>query len=474
MPVRFDRRHITIAVVLIAVAAVGVAAYLQNTLTSVARNLPLTLIEQERDAEQVVREISNLAWAIELRRLDPGADSRDRVAMQISRARDRADALRANYNLDNMIGAASMHAVANPALQDITLWFEQGVPGQAPDSAAVQHLMLQRARDAEVRLSALLEESRATTRDMLRTQERRLDRFADGVGMLTAFTAALLLVMVLLLFRQRRVLELKERAELGALAAKRAAEEANRAKSEFLANMSHELRTPLNAIIGFSSIIKNEMLGPVTVPRYREYAEDIHASGEHLLAIIGDILDLSKVEAGKFELVEEDFDADEIMLVAGRLARERIEEQDTRLEILLPEQPIRLHADRRALLQVLINLTSNAIKFTPQGTVVLSTELTEGGGFAYVVRDTGIGMTPAQVKIALQPFGQIQNALTRSQSGTGLGLPLSDRLVRLHEGWLGIQSVSGEGTRISVHLPPARVITVQPPSASSAPGSSAK
>src|SRR5690606_23695331 len=342
MPVRFDRRHITIAVVLIAVAAVGVAAYLQNTLTSVARNLPLTLIEQERDAEQVVREISNLAWAIELRRLDPGEDSRDRVAMQISRARDRADALRANYNLDNMIGAASMHAVANPALQDITLWFEQGVPGQAPDSPAVQHLMLQRARDAEVRLSALLEESRATTRDMLRTQERRLDRFADGVGMLTAFTAALLLVMVLLLFRQRRVLELKERAELGALAAKRAAEEANRAKSEFLANMSHELRTPLNAIIGFSSIIKNEMLGPVTVPRYREYAEDIHASGEHLLAIIGDILDLSKVEAGKFELVEEDFDADEIMLVAGRLARERIEEQDTRLEILLPEQPIRL------------------------------------------------------------------------------------------------------------------------------------
>lgn len=475
MLLQFGRRQIIIAVVLIAAAAIGIAAYLQNTLTSVARNLPLTLIEQERDAEQMIREFSSLAWAMELWRLDSGSANRDRVAVQLKRARDGADSLRANYNFDNMVGAAGMHAVANPALQDIALWFEQGVPGQAADSPAVQHLMLRRARDAEARLSTLLEESRTAARDTLRTQERRLDRFADGVGLLTAFTAALLLVMVLLLFRQQKVLELKERAELGALAAKRAAEEANRAKSEFLANMSHELRTPLNAIIGFSSIIKNEMLGPVNISRYREYADDIHASGEHLLAIIGDILDLSKVEAGKFELVEEDFDADEIMSVAGRLARERIEHQETRLEVLLPEQPVRLHADRRALLQVLINLTSNAVKFTPEGNVVLSAELTQGGGFAFVVADTGIGMTPAQVKIAMQPFGQIQNALTRTQSGTGLGLPLSDRLVRLHEGWLSIRSAPGEGTRISVHLPPSRVIgTVQPPSSASAAGNSAK
>lgn len=475
MPLELGRRQITLAIVLIVAGAIGIAVYLQNTLTSVARNLPLTLIDQERDAETLIREIANLAWAIELWRRETHFSNQKRVEVQLNVARLQADTLRANYNLDNMIGAAGMHAVANPALQDIARWFELGVPGQAPGSPAVLSLMLGRARDAENRLIALLRESRATARDMLQTQERRLDRFADGVGVLTAFAAALLIGLVLLLFRQRRVLELKERAELGALAAKRTAEEANRAKSEFLANMSHELRTPLNAIIGFSSIIKNEMLGAVNVPRYREYAGDIHASGQHLLAIIGDILDLSKVEAGKFELADEDFDADEIMSVAGRLVREKIERIDTALEVLLPADPIRLHADRRALLQVLINLLSNAVKFTTEGKVVLSAQLTESGGFVYVITDTGIGMTPAQIKIALQPFGQIQNALTRSQSGTGLGLPLSDRLVRLHDGWLGIQSVPGEGTRVSVHLPPYRVLnSAQPPSAASAAGNSPK
>ena len=154
---------------------------------------------------------------------------------------------------------------------------------------------------------------------------------------------------------------------------------------------------------------------------------------------------------------------------------EKIERMETTLEIRLPEDPVRLHADRRALLQVLINLLSNAVKFTAEGKVTLSIQMTEGGGFAYVVTDTGIGMTPAQVKIALQPFGQIQNALTRTQSGTGLGLPLSDRLVRLHDGWLGIRSQPGEGTRVSVHLPPYRVRTGgQPPNVAKAAGSSEK
>jgi signal transduction histidine kinase len=120
---------------------------------------------------------------------------------------------------------------------------------------------------------------------------------------------------------------------------------------------------------------------------------------------------------------------------------------------------VQLSADRRALLQVLINLLANALKFTEQGRIVLSGALTDGGGFVYTVADTGIGMTPAQIKIALQPFGQIQNALTRAQSGTGLGLPLSDRMVRMHGGWLEIRSTPGQGTSVSVHLPPSRVIS---------------
>jgi signal transduction histidine kinase len=452
------RRQITFIIILVVLGALGVALYVQNALTSVARDLPVTLLDQERDAETMIREVANLAWAIEAWQHEPQGDGRARVVAHMISSRARAEALRANYNLDNMVGAAGMHAVASPALQDLTRWLDEGVPGQPPGSPAVLALMQARARDAEFRLIALLGQSRSTARDMLLNQERRLDRFADGVGVLTAFIAMLVIGLVLLLFRERRVVDLKEQAELTALAAKRSAEEANRAKSEFLANMSHELRTPLNAIIGFSSIIRNEMLGKVSVPRYREYAGDIHASGEHLLAIINDILDLSKVEAGKYELAEQDFDADEIMTAALRLVREKVERSDVDLRVIPPEGLVQLSADRRALLQVLINLLANALKFTEQGRIVLSGAMTDGGGFVYTVADTGIGMTPAQIKIALQPFGQIQNALTRAQPGTGLGLPLSDRMVRMHGGWLEIRSTPGQGTSVSVHLPPSRVI----------------
>jgi signal transduction histidine kinase len=453
------RRQITFIIVLVVLGALGVALYVQNALTSVARDLPVTLLDQERDAETMIREIANLAWAIEAWQHEPDGDGRARVVAHMISARARAETLRANYNLDNMVGAAGMHAVASPALQDLARWLDEGVPGQPAGSPAVLALMQARARDAEFRLIALLGQSRNTAREMLSNQERRLDRFADGVGLLTAFIAVLVIGLVLLLFRERRVVDLKEQAELSALAAKRSAEEANRAKSEFLANMSHELRTPLNAIIGFSSIIRSEMLGKVSIPRYREYAGDIHASGEHLLAIINDILDLSKVEAGKYELAEQDFDADEIMTAALRLVREKVERSDIELRIIPPSGLVQLSADRRALLQVLINLLANALKFTEAGRIVLSGELSDGGGFVYSVADTGIGMTPAQIKIALQPFGQIQNALTRAQSGTGLGLPLSDRMVRLHGGWLEIQSTPGQGTRVNVHLPPNRVIS---------------
>jgi len=446
-----------VVIILVVAGVLGIAFYVQNTLTTVARDLPVTLLEQERDAETMIREIGNLAWAIEAWRRELDTPARNRVAVYLMAARSRADLLRANYNLDNMVGAAGMYAVASPALQDIGRWFEDGVPGQQAGSPAVIMLMQARARDAENRLITLLEQSRGMAREMLVAQERRLDRFADAVGVLTGFAVVLVIGLVLLLFRERRMVELKEQAELAALSAKRAAEEANRAKSEFLANMSHELRTPLNAIIGFSSIIRNEMLGEVNVPRYREYAGDIHASGEHLLAIINDILDLSKVEAGKFELAEEDFDADEIMTAAARLVRDKVERTRVELKVEPPQGLVQINGDRRALLQVLINLLANAAKFTEQGRIVLAGEMTEGGGFAYTVTDTGIGMTAAQIKIALQPFGQIQNSLTRAQSGTGLGLPLSDRMVRLHGGWLEIQSAPGSGTRVSVHLPPDRV-----------------
>ncbi|MBP7064548.1 ATP-binding protein [Ferrovibrio sp.] len=454
----FGRRQISIAIVAVVALAMVIGVYIQQSLSSIARDLPVTLLDQERDAEVLIREMANLAWAIEFWRSEPGETNRERVRQRLGVATQRAEYLRTNYNLDNLVGAAGMYAVARPALQDLERWFEDGAMGHAAGSASAMWLMQSRARDAEVRLIALLGEGRDSARALLRAQEARLDRFSLGVAVLTAFAAMLVLGLVLLLFRQRHILELKEDAETTLVAAKRTAEEANRAKSDFLANMSHELRTPLNAIIGFSTMIKDEMLGPVGQPRYRDYAGDIHASGEHLLSIISDILDLSKVEAGKLELADDEFEADEVMRAAIRLVREKAEANRLSLILRPLDQRVRLYADRRAILQIVINLLSNAVKFTERGSVELSGGLTPEGGFILRVRDTGIGMTPAQLAKVLEPFYQVQNALTREQPGTGLGLPLVDRLVRLHDGQLRIESQQGFGTTASVELPASRVM----------------
>ncbi len=455
----FGRRQITAAIIAVVAAAFVIGAYVQQSLSSIARDLPVTLLDQERDAETLIRETANLAWAIEFWRVQPNEATRERVRERLQVAVRRTELLRTNYNLDNLVGAAGMYAVARPALQDIERWFDEGAMGQPAGSPSAIWLMQARARDAEARLITLLGEGRGSARELLLAQEARLDRFSLGVAMLTAFAALLVLGLVLLLYRQRVLLELREETEVTLLAAMRSAEEANRAKSDFLANMSHELRTPLNAIIGFSTMIKDEMLGPVGQKRYRDYAADIHGSGEHLLAIISDILDLSKVEAGKMELVDAEFDAAEVMRAAIRLVREKAETDGLALILRPLEKPVKLHADRRAVLQMLLNLLSNAVKFTERGSVELAASLTPSGGLRFSVRDTGIGMTAAQLAKVLEPFYQVQNALTRDQPGTGLGLPLVDRLIRLQGGRLEIESQPGIGTTASIELPPNRVLT---------------
>ncbi len=455
----FGRRQITAAIVAVIVVAFVIGAYVQQSLSSIARDLPVTLLDQERDAETLIREMANLAWAIEFWRVQPSEATRERVRERLQVAVRRTELLRTNYNLDNLVGAAGMYAVARPALQDMERWFDEGAMGQPAGSPSAIWLMQARARDAEARLITLLGEGRGSARELLLAQEARLDRFSLGVALLTAFAALLVLGLVLLLYRQRVLLELREETEVTLLAAMRSAEEANRAKSDFLANMSHELRTPLNAIIGFSTMIKDEMLGPVGQKRYRDYAADIHGSGEHLLAIISDILDLSKVEAGKMELVDAEFDAAEVMRAAIRLVREKAETDGLALILRPLEKPVKLHADRRAVLQMLLNLLSNAVKFTERGSVELAASLTPSGGLRFSVRDTGIGMTAAQLAKVLEPFYQVQNALTRDQPGTGLGLPLVDRLIRLQGGRLEIESQPGIGTTASIELPPSRVLT---------------
>ncbi len=236
------------------------------------------------------------------------------------------------------------------------------------------------------------------------------------------------------------------------------AEAASQAKSRFLANMSHELRTPLNAILGFSQIIKDQVMGPVGKPVYADYAKDIHGAGEHLLKLINRVLDMAKIEAGKIELYDEVLDPAEIVRTSVTAVRGLAAGKGVALETDIPPGTPFIRGDELRLSEVLINLLSNAVKFTETGRVRVSLASDAARGFSFTVADTGIGMSPDEIAQALEPFVQVDNAFSKKYQGTGLGLPLARRLIELHGGSIDIASVKGGGTTISARLPPERVV----------------
>lgn len=246
----------------------------------------------------------------------------------------------------------------------------------------------------------------------------------------------------------------QKHAEAGLKEAKDAAEFANRSKTEFLANMSHELRTPLNAVIGFSEIMKDQMFGAIGHNNYLGYVNDIHESGTHLLKVINDLLDLSKVEAGKMEPLFESVDVSKAIESSLRTVEGRAHERGISIMVKIEQKLPEIYADERMLKQILMNLLSNAVKFTPEGGKIrLRARVRTGGDIELSVIDTGIGIARSDLETVMEPFGQVESILTRKFDGTGLGLPLTRSLVEIHGGHMSIQSKQGLGTKVTIRLP---------------------
>jgi two-component system cell cycle sensor histidine kinase PleC len=247
--------------------------------------------------------------------------------------------------------------------------------------------------------------------------------------------------------------EIRERQN-GLIIAKTQLEEANRTKSEFLANMSHELCTPLNAIVGFSELIKGETFGPIKEKRYIGYTDDIFHSGYHLMSIIDDVLDMSKIEAGHSSPKRKTFDLSEMAGECVRMNAEQARQKSIDFKSDLYNEIPPVFADEKMIKQFILNLLSNAIKFTEaNGSVHLKTALNGNGNYTITVADTGLGIAQENLDIIFEPFRQIESTIERQHGGTGLGLPLVKAMIDMHGGTLSIDSALGNGTTITITLP---------------------
>ncbi len=290
-------------------------------------------------------------------------------------------------------------------------------------------------------------------------QAATLTQISLLVGGLALIYALLLLTVI----RGSRALAAEHARSMALAATAARAEAASQAKSDFLMNMSHELRTPLNAIIGFSEVIKDEVLGRITPPRYRGYAEDIHSAGTHLLGIISDVLDLAKIEAGRMSVDREEVDPEEIATNLVRMLQPTATAAEVNLAAEIAGPLGVLQTDGRKLRQTLLNLLHNAVKFTPPGGRVTVAMQAAGDRLVIRVADTGIGIEEQQLAHCLDPFGQVESVQARRHQGTGLGLPLTVRFVELLGGVFNIESRPGVGTEVTIALP------IDPPPAAAEP-----
>ncbi len=334
---------------------------------------------------------------------------------------------------------------ANPALAQI-LGYEQpellvGKPAQLFLADDSRQLMIQRIRD-NWPSEPITREYAITRRD-----GSQRDIFISGVPLADQKRASRTLLCTVFDITDRK------QAERQSIEARHEAELASRAKTEFLANMSHELRTPLNAIIGFCQLMRDQIFGPLGNPRYHTYTVDILDSANLLLGIINDLLDIAKIEAGRLRLDYQNLSLEDVAESAMRLVATRAQENGVTLTMALEDPHLELIADARALKQMLLNLLSNAVKFTPMGGSVTLSSSVADGWLSLCVADTGVGIEPDAIDVAMRPFGQIDSVMNRRHQGTGLGLPLTRSLAELHGGSLTLLSTPGHGTQAIIRLP---------------------